>query len=169
MPIRDFKKLSNDSMFKLVFVNKKYMNWLLERFLNKKIDDYKIINKIDNKEVSEENILELLMQELNQGNVHVKKKTVDLLIKKDDDIIDIEVNNIFDKNVRKRNYAYLSSIYSNSLKHGQNYDNQPRCTQINICNNIKEDYAYDKYCLLGENYNNKFVDNINFLFIRKVR
>ena len=47
-----FKKLSDDSMFKAVFSDKKYMSWLLERFLGRKIDNYKIINKIDNKEVN---------------------------------------------------------------------------------------------------------------------
>ena len=55
----------------------------------------------------------------------------------------------------------MSNIYSNLLEHGQSYEEQPRCTQINICNNIE--YDYDNYCLLGENYRNKFVDNINFL------
>ena len=78
----EFKKLSDDSMFKLIFSNKKYTNWFLERFFNKKIDNYKIINKINNQEINSEKVLELLKQELNTNNVHVKKKTVDLLIKK---------------------------------------------------------------------------------------
>ena len=59
----------------------------------------------------------------------------------------------------------MSNIYSNSLEHGQNYDEQPRCTQVNICNNIEQNYDYDNHCLLGENYKNKFIDNINFLVI----
>ncbi len=163
MTKNDFKKLSNDSMFKLIFSNKKYMSWLLEKFLRKKFDDYSIINKIDNKEINENSIIELLKQELITSNVHVRKKTVDLLVKRKNEIIDLEVNNIFDINVKKRNFAYLSNIYSNILKHGQDYDEQPRCIQINICNNIEENYEYDNHCLLGENYNNKFIDNINFL------
>ena len=163
MTKNDFKKLSNDSMFKLIFSNKKYMSWLLEKFFGKKMDNYSIINKIDNKEINENDIIELLKQELISSNVYVKKKEVDLLVKRKNEIIDIEVNNIFDVNVRKRNFAYLSNIYSNILKHGQDYNQQPRCIQINICNNIEENYEYDDYCLLGENYNNKFIDNINFL------
>ena len=156
-----FKKLSDDSMFKAVFSDKKYMSWLLERFLGRKIDNYKIINKIDNKEVNNKDVLELLKQELVNSNVHVRKKEVDLLVKRENEIIDIEVNNTFDENIRKRNYAYLSSVYANFLKSGQEFENQPSCIQINICNGIK--YDYDNYCLLGENYNNKFIDNINFL------
>ena len=157
----EFKKLSNDKMSKLILSNKKYMNWFLERFLERKIENYKIINKIDNKEINESDVIELLKQELETSNVHTKNKTVDLLVKTPNEIIDVEVNNTFDKNTRKRNFAYMSNIYSNSLEHGQSYDEQPRCTQINICNNI--DYDYDNHCLLGENYKNKFVDNINFL------
>lgn len=161
MPTNEFKKLSNDSMFKAVFSDKKYMSWLLERFLGRKIDDYSIINKVDNKEVSNSDVLELIKQELVTRNINVKKKTVDLLVRRNDEIIDLEVNNVFDEDIRKRNFAYLSNVYSNILEHGQDYDGQPSCTQINICNGI--DYDFDNYCLLGEKYNNKFIDNINFL------
>ena len=158
---KEFKKLSDDSMFKAVFSDKKYMSWLLKKFLGRKIEDYSIINKVNNKEISNSDVLELIKQELVPSNVFVRKKTVDLLVKRENEIIDIEVNNIFDENVRKRNYAYLSNVYSNFLKSGQEFEEQPNCTQINICNGI--DYDFDNYCLLGEKYNNKFIDNINFL------
>ena len=160
---KEFKKLSNDKMSKLILSNKIYMTWFLEKILKRKIINLQIINKLDGKEVNEENIIELLKQELETSNVHVKNKTVDLLIKTPNEIIDFEVNNTFDKNTKKRNFAYMSNIYSNSIKHGQTYKEQPRCTQINICNNIEENYNYDNHYLLGENYNNKFIDNINFL------
>jgi len=159
----EFKKLSNDKMSKLILSNKKYMSWFLERFLERKIEDYKIINKIDNKEINENDVIELLKQELETTNVHVKNKTVDFLVKAPNEIIDFEVNNTFDENIKKRNFAYMSNIYSSSLKHGESYEKQPRCTQINICNNIEENYDYDNHCLLGEKHNNKFIDNINFL------
>ena len=161
--MQEFKKLSNDRMSKLILSNKKYMSWFLERFLGRKINNYKIINKVNEKEINENDVFELLKQELITPNVHVKNKTVDLLVKTKNELIDIEINNIFDINTKKRNFAYMSNIYSNSLKQGEHYKNQPRCTQINICNNIEEDYNYDNHCLLGENYKNKFVDNINFL------
>ena len=161
--MQEFKKLSNDRMSKLILSNKKYMSWFLERFLGRKINNYKIINKVNEKEINENDVFELLKQELITPNVHVKNKTVDLLVKTKNELIDIEINNIFDINTKKRNFAYMSNIYSNSLKQGEHYKNQPKCTQINICNNIEEDYNYDNHCLLGENYKNKFVDNINFL------
>lgn len=61
---KEFKKLSDDSMFKAVFSDKKYMSWLLERFLGRKIDDYSIINKFDNQEV-----------DTKVSSVHVRKKS----------------------------------------------------------------------------------------------
>lgn len=39
MEEREFKKLSDDSMFKAFFSDKRYMNWLLERFLGRKVDN----------------------------------------------------------------------------------------------------------------------------------
>ena len=157
----DFKKLFNDTMFKIILSNKRYMNWFLCRFLNENISDYSIINKFDGKVIDNFQVMELLKQELVNSNVHVRKKTVDLLVKKDNLVIDIEINSTFDKNVRKRNFAYLSSVYSNLLKHGHDFDEQPRCIQINVCDGICHDY--DNYCLLGEKYYDKFIDNVNFL------
>ena len=161
--MKEFKKLSNDKMSKLILSNKTYLTWFLERFLERKIYDYKIINKISNKEINENDVIKLLKQELETSNVHTKNKIVDILIKTPNEIIDFEVNNTFDENTKKRNFAYMSNIYSNSIKHGQSYKEQPKCTQINICNNIEENYDYDNHCLLGENQNKKFIDNINFL------
>ena len=163
MKKRKFKKLSDDSMFKAIFSDKKYMNWLLEKFLGRKINNYKIINKIDNKEVDNNDVLELIKEELVNSNINVRKKTVDLLVKRENEIIDLEVNNVFDEDIRKRNFAYLANIYSNFLNHNHNFDEQPKCTQINICKKIENDYNFDNHCLLGEKYNNKFIDNINFL------
>ena len=160
---KEFKKLSNDKMSKLILSNKTYMTWFLERFLKRKIKSFQIINKIDGKEINEKNIIELLNKELETTNVHTKNKTVDLLVKTNKEIIDIEINNTFDKNIRKRNFAYMTNIYSNSLKHGQDYDEQPKCTQINICNNIEYDYDYDNHYIIGEKHKNKFIDDINFL------
>ena len=119
MKKKKFKKLSDDYMFKAIFSDKKYMNWLLEKFLGRKINNYKIINKIDNKEVSNSDVLELIKQELVNSNINVRKKTVDLLVKRENEIIDLEVNNVFDEDIRKRNFAYLANIYSNFLNHNQ--------------------------------------------------
>ena len=41
----------------------------------------------------------------------------------------------------------------------------PKFTQINICRNISENYDCDNNTIRGEKYNNKFVDNINFIGI----
>lgn len=87
--MQEFKKLSNDRMSKLILSNKKYMSWFLERFLGRKINNYKIINKVNEKEINENDVFELLKQELITPNVHVKNKTVDLLVKTKNELIDI--------------------------------------------------------------------------------
>jgi hypothetical protein len=110
-------------------------------------------------------VKEYLMQEIKNQNIHVKKKNLDLLVKTKDEIIDIEYNNIFDEEIRKRNYAYLSSIYSNILKKTKKYKTMPKIIQINICSNISEDYDNDNYTLLGKKYNNILVNNVNFIVI----
>ena len=150
-------------MSKLILSDKKYMDWFLSRFLGESIYDYEIINKFDGCRIDTDRVIELLKQELINSNVHVRTKTVDLLVRRDNMIIDIEINSRFDINVRKRNFAYLSNVYSNLLNHGKKYRNQPKCVQINICKGIS--YDYDNYCLLGENYNKKFISNFNFLFL----
>ena len=159
-----FFKLSNDIMFKLILSDSRFMSILLERILGD-IGDISIFNKYDNKHINPIKVKEYLMQEVNNCNIHVKKKNLDLLVKTNDYIIDIEYNSIFDEEVKKRNYAYLSSIYSNILKKTKKYKTMPKIIQINICSSVSEDYDNDNYMLLGKKYNNILVDNVNFIVI----
>ena len=159
-----FFKLSNDIMFKLILSDSRFMSILLERILGD-IGDISIFNKYDNKHINPIKVKEYLMQEVNNCNIHVKKKNLDLLVKTNDYIIDIEYNSIFDEEVKKRNYAYLSSIYSNVLKKTNKYKDMPKVIQINICSSVSEDYDSDSYYLFGRDYNNILIDNVNFIVI----
>ena len=93
-------------------------------------EEIKIINKATNKEITTEDVIEYMMQELQNRNVHVKGKTLDLLVKTKNNIYDLEINNVFDEYVRKRNYAYMSNLYSNLLEHHDSYLDMPKLTQI---------------------------------------
>ena len=66
------------------------------------------------------------MQEINNSNVHIKKKMLDLLVETKDAIIDIEYNSVFDEEVRKRNYAYICRVYSNTIKKIGKYNSMPK-------------------------------------------
>ena len=158
-------KLSNDGMFKLVMSDKKIMSTFLERVLNTKVNNISIVDKSSGKKLNPIKVKQYLMQEMKNNNIHVKKKTLDLLVLTDDSIIDVEYNSIFDEETAKRNYAYISSIYANTIKKFGKYKTMPNIIQINICSSIKEDYDIDNHYIKGENYKNVLVNNINIIVI----
>ena len=164
MSTKNFKKLSNDGMAKLVFSHKNISIIFLERILGRKLDkSFSIVNKVNNEEIFPEDVIEFIKQELQNKNVHVKGKTLDLLIKTEYEILDLEINNRFNDEIKRRNYAYMCSIYANYLNHRDLYLDMPKLTQINICTSIDEDYLFDNYNVRGKMYNEELVDNINFL------
>ena len=158
--MKEFKKLSNDTIFKLVFSDEEIMIWFLERILKKKIKSVDIFNGQDGQPITEQSIIELIRQELEKENVNVKTKIVDLLVKINNEIYNIEYNNTYDEDTKKRNFAYISNIYANSLKKKENYMNQPVCTQINLCSKIKG-YKNEINYIKGEYSNKKFINNMN--------
>lgn len=161
MPEKEFKKLSNDTIFKLVFSDEEIMIWFLEKIFKKKIKNINIFNGQDGQPITEQNIIELIKQELEKENINVKTKIVDLLVKINNDIYNIEYNNTYDKDTKKRNFAYISNIYANSLKKKEDYIKQPICTQINLCSKINEGYKKEINYIKGEKNNKKFINNMN--------
>lgn len=145
-----------------MFSDKEILVWFLERILNKKINDIQIKDKKNNRDVNESYILDLVKQELLSNSRHVKSKIVDLLIKTDDEIIDIEYNNYFGEEEKRRNVAYLSNIYSISVKSGNKYRSQLNCIQINLCSKLNNKYDEDIHKLYGNKYHNELVNNMNF-------
>lgn len=158
----EFKKLSNDGMMKLVLSHKEILKIFLERILNKNIKTLEIRNGQDNKPIAQKKIIELMKQELTKTNINVKTKIVDLLVKLENEIINIEYNNIYDQYTKMRNFAYMSNIYSNIVKKGEDYTKQIKCTQINLCSNITKKYKKEINYVKGEYYSHKFIHNINF-------
>ena len=51
--MKEFKKLSNDGMMKLVLSHKEILKIFLQKTLNKKINKLEIINGQDNKPITE--------------------------------------------------------------------------------------------------------------------
>ena len=163
--MKPYFKLSNDYMYKLVMSNTRIMSVFLERVLGIFLDDFLIFDKSSNKEINPIVVKEFLMQELNSSNVHVRKKNVDLLVKTKDSIIDLEYNSIFNEETIKRNFAYISNIYSNYLKKTKKFKTMPKIVQINICSNISDDFDIDNHFIIGEKYKKILIDNINIIVI----
>ena len=159
---KKFYKIKRDVVMKILFSDKEILVWFLERVLNKKINNIIIKDKKNNKDVTENYIFDLIKQELYNNSRHVRSKIVDLLIKTDNEIIDIEYNNSFGLEEKRRNVAYLSNIYSVSVKSGGKYKNQPNCIQINLCSKLNDKYDKEIHKLYGNKYHSKLVDNMSF-------
>jgi predicted transposase/invertase (TIGR01784 family) len=66
-----------------------------------------------------------------------KNKQVDLILKIDNDIINIEMNNSFDKDIKERNVVYGCAIHGKQLAYGADYKNIHKFLQINFDNSTE--------------------------------
>lgn len=67
--------------------------------------------------------IELNSKELEKPNINVKTKTLDVLVKTDNETINLEINNGYYSELPVRNFAYICSVFSNSVFKGQSYSN----------------------------------------------
>ena len=95
----------NDKMFKNIMKTdsgQRLLKGIIEETIKEKVEEMIILNP-----------------ELKVPNVLVKGRTVDLLIKNGHKRIFIEVNNIYNENIRRRNLSYMANQYSNDIMVGQ--------------------------------------------------
>ena len=99
--IEAYKPLYYDVIFKAIFINKEneiILKNFLESYLKIKINNIRILNA-----------------ELPLKKIKEQKKHMDVLIEIENKIINIELNAEKNKNIVKRNMAYLFSIYARSF------------------------------------------------------
>ena len=119
----DIIPIVSDVMFKTMLGNeskKKYVSYFLSLILEK---DYKKIY---------DNIL-FLKNELDKNKYNDTRKTVDLIVKIDGVIYNIEMNNNYQKTYIERNIEYITELYKSSRKMGEGYKYE-YTYQININN-----------------------------------
>lgn len=108
------------------------------------------------------NNIEINHTERNTGNLKVKRKTYDVLLKTDQGKIEIELNNTLKEYVRPRNMAYISDIYAHHTLMGETYNEDTLIVQINLTYGInKGDFkgiGKREYYIQDEN-RNKYVKN----------
>ena len=117
----DIIPIVSDVMFKTMLGNeskKKYVSYFLSLVLEK---DYKEIY---------DNII-FLKNELDKNKYNDTKKTVDLIVKIDGVIYNIEMNNNYQKTYIERNIEYITELYKSSRKIGEGYKYE-YTYQINI-------------------------------------
>jgi predicted transposase/invertase (TIGR01784 family) len=89
--------------------------------------------------------IELLNQELNSGNVHVKRKHIDAHLKTNEGVIEVEVNAYPEKYVYPRNMAYMCNMYASNTLVGEEYTESTKFIQINFTYRKEEKEAYNIY------------------------
>ena len=120
-----------DKVFKAIFCNPKnifLLQTLLERCLNMEIE-----------------ILKVTPPEMIAESVYEKGKTLDVLVKTEKEIINIEVNSGFREEMHSRLLGYLCNTYSEDIKVGESYADMPTVIQINFTWNLPQ-----KYPVLGQ-------------------
>jgi predicted transposase/invertase (TIGR01784 family) len=141
-----------DRAFKELFLNEenKYLlKALLEKILNVEIKQIDIRNN-----------------ERNSGNLHIRRKYLDCLLKTNIGIIGIEINSEANREyVPLRNFAYFCDMYSSSVKLGEEYDKKIQYVQINFNYNIpeyKHEDCIDVYFMQTDKQK-KFIDNVRII------
>ena len=135
----------SDRAFKEIMLkegNEELLKLILEKILKLKINSIEINN------------IELLT-----GNIHTRKKSVDVLLTTNVGKIEVEVNACNKDYVRPRNMAYISDIYSHNTLVGESYDITTKIIQINLSYGLDDEKELRVYRVQDEE-NKLFVNNL---------
>ena len=97
------------------------------------------------------NSIEIKNSELNNDNVHIRRKLVDSIIYTDEGVFNIEVNTSLDDSVITRNTCYIMNAYSRYFMRGENYNDECKFIQINLNYNSLGDTLYDEFNMRDSN------------------
>ena len=146
--MREFYKIRRDLVFKTIFENKK--NWdLLERLIEEVIHEKVEIERI-------------LLTELNNDKVRIRRKVLDVVVKTKNDKINIEINSSNHNYFRRRNAAFIFKIYSDSVDAGKSYNKMNRIIQINLSVEQKDAPHFpliSEYTLHDKKLDRNYIDN----------
>ena len=143
--MKKFYKLKNDAVFKAVFCKEKnidLLELLLQEALNKKI-----------------NIISINTPEIYKNNVYEKGRTLDVLIKSDNLLINVEINTFVSNSLKRRNAGYIFRKYSELTHMGESYNSMPLVIQINLSSLNSNKLVY-KYNLYDKINNKTYIDNL---------
>ena len=97
--------------------------------------------------------------ERNSGNIHVKRKYLDMLLTTNIGKIEIEVNACDEDYVHPRNASYICDIYSHHVLVKQKYTEDIKIIQINLSYGIKDDKSMRIYRMQDES-GKRYVENL---------
>ena len=113
---------SNDRVFKEIYgnvANQDLLRGLLKESLSVVLEDTSITT------------IDYLNSEQNEDNIHVRRKTLDLLLDTNVGRIGLEMNSQTKEYLRSRNYAFYCNMYSHYTLKGEDYSEVNYIIQIN--------------------------------------
>ena len=138
-----------DTVFKTIMCdedNKHMMKEFLERLLGKNIEEVKF-----------------LRNELPVNNALEKGKTIDVLVKIDNEYIHIELNSQYKDYLHTRNFIYFSTVFIRKTKKGEKYDTTSKYIHIDLTYGMRfEKEDYNKYYIMA-NDGKKYIKNMEII------
>ena len=143
-----FYTAKNDNVFKAIFCDEKdtyLLKTLIERCLKTKIE-----------------LIEIHSPEKIKENIYAKGQRLDVLVKADNKLINIEINSGYYEALHRKSFGYIGGKYSEEVKVGKSYLDMGDIIQINFTWELPK-----KYPILGEypsidvKTGIQFVDNFN--------
>ena len=149
------------------YANKIY-NLKYDRVFNKSVicgKDTRAINKILTDILEEEvEVIKYVPTYIKVKKKYSKYKTVDILAKVKDKIINVEINTRYDEIIKERNLVYYTSIYSETIKRGEKLP-RDKVVQINLNYNKGGEKLKEKYYICEEESKKKYNENFKIITV----
>ena len=146
--IKKFYTAKYDRVFKTILCDeddKSLLQEFLSRLLKRKVE-----------------VVQFLRNELPVQTVLERTKTVDVLVKADQEYIHIELNSNMLAYLHNRNFAFFSSLYSKKAHRGENYDLETKYLHIDLTYGMKSEEEQISY-YIQSNKEVKYVENIEII------
>lgn len=146
--MKKFYTAKYDRVFKTILCdedNPHMMQEFLSRLLNKKIE-----------------IVKFLRNELPIRNAEEKVKTIDVLVKSENEYIHIELNTNYENWLNIRNFVYFSTVFTKKTKIGEVYDTTSKFIHIDFTYNLNIKDEFKKYYVMAED-GHKYIDNVEII------
>ena len=142
---KKFYTAKYDRVFKTIFCNEDdptLLKELLERILKQKIES-----------------IEFLRSELQVVSTDDKSKTVDVLVKVDDEYLHIELNCNYKNYLHTRNFIYFTNIYSRKTVRGKKYDFKTKFIHIDFTYGLSKKIEDVTHYYVMSNNGKKYIHN----------
>ena len=143
-----FYTAKNDNVFKSIFCDE-HDTFLLKTLIERCL-------KIEIK------IIEIHSPERIKENIYAKGQRLDVLVKADNKLINIEVNPGYYEALHRKSFGYIGGKYSEEVKVGESYLDMNDVIQINFTWGLPKKYpVLGEYPSIDPNTRIMFVDNFN--------